>query len=76
MATQKVSATLETSVIDEIKQLVGPRKVSAFLNDAAREKLQRTRILSYLDGLDEQFGEPDERSRRTAEKRLAAVFGS
>ena len=76
MATQKVSATLDRTVIDEIKRLVGPRKVSAFLNDAAREKLQRARILTYLDGLDEEFGEPDERSRRIADKRLAEAFGT
>ena len=76
MATQKVSATIEQTVLDEIKRLVGPRRVSAFLNDAAREKLQRARIMSYLDELDEKYGTPDQKSQRLAERRIAQVLGT
>ena len=48
MSMEKVSATLESEILDEIRQRVGPRKVSAFLNEAARQKLQQARIQEYL----------------------------
>ncbi len=75
MALEKVSATLEREVVAEIRRRVGPRRVSAFLNEAARQKLQETRIREYLKELYTKHGSPDHAARREAEKRIARVLG-
>lgn len=74
MATEKVSATLDQDVMTEIRQVVGARQVSAFLAEAAREKLQRVRILDYLRKLDAPHGPADARARRRARERLRNVL--
>ena len=75
MTMEKVSATLESDIVEEIRRRVGPRKVSAFLNEAARQKLQQTRIQEYLRELYEKHGSPDEATRREAAKRIDSVLG-
>ena len=76
MSMEKVSATLESEVLDEIRKRVGPRKVSAFLNEAARQKLQQARIQDYLGELYAEHGAPDQATRREAAKRIDKVLGS
>ena len=76
MSMEKVSATLESEIVKEIRRRVGARKVSAFLNEAARHKLQRARIQEYLQELYAEHGLPDEATRREAAKRIASVLGS
>jgi hypothetical protein len=76
MSTEKVSATLESEILDEIRRRVGPRKVSAFLNEAARQKLQQARIQEYLGELYAEHGEPTEATRREAAKRINKVLES
>jgi len=71
---EKVSATLERGVVDEIRRRVGPRKVSAFLNEAARQKLQQARIQEYLRELYAEHGSPDDATRREARRRIASVL--
>ena len=75
MPMEKVSATLEREVVEEIRRRVGPRKVSAFLNEAARQKLQQTRIQEYLQELYAKHGAPDAATRREAERRIKKVLG-
>lgn len=75
MPMEKVSATLDREVVEEIRRRVGPRKVSAFLNEAARQKLQQTRIQEYLRELYAKHGAPDPATRREAEKRIKRVLG-
>ena len=72
---KKVSATLERDVVEEIRRRVGPRKVSAFLNEAARQKLQQTRIQEYLQKLYAKHGAPNPATRREAEKRIKSALG-
>lgn len=74
MAMEKISATLEHDVVEEIRHNVGPRQVSAFLNEAAREKLQRRRIQEYLREVYEEHGQPDEAGRREAARRISEVL--
>jgi hypothetical protein len=74
MPTEKVSATLDREVLEEIRKTAGPRRVSSFLSEAAKEKLQRARILTYLDQLDAEHGPPDEGARRTASRRIRGVL--
>jgi hypothetical protein len=74
MSTQKVSATLDDDIVDEIRKTVGPRGFSRFLSEAARDRLQRMRILALLDEMDAKQGPPDARARKLAEKRIARVL--
>lgn len=57
MSTEKVSASLDRKTLREVRRLAGPRGLSAYLDSALREKLERDRrrraILDYLDELDE-----------------------
>ena len=76
MSMEKVSATLESEILDEIRRRVGPRKVSAFLNEAARQKLQQARIQEYLEDLYAKHGTPSEAIRREAAKRIDEVLES
>lgn len=56
MTTRKVSVTLEADGIEQARNLVGPRGLSAYVDAALQEKLERdlrrTALLSYLDELD------------------------
>jgi hypothetical protein len=71
MATTKVSATLEQQTLTAIRTRVGPRGVSSYLEQAAREKLERDerrqRIRAYLAELDAEdpiSGEERDQARR------------
>jgi hypothetical protein len=69
---ERVTATFDEKTISEIRRVAGPRGVSAFLQKAARERLDRLRLLGLLDELDKKHGKPsaavqaevDERARR------------
>ncbi len=74
-AKEKLSATIDRDIADEIRKYVGPRGVSSFLNEAARAKLQRERIIEYLAELDEERGRPiDEDIQRAARAAVAEVI--
>jgi hypothetical protein len=57
MATEKVSASVDRKVLREARRLAGRRGLSAYLDAALREKLERDRrrraILEYLAELEE-----------------------
>lgn len=74
MATEKISATVDKDVVEQIRAMVGPRGVSSFLTEAAREKLQRARILAYLDSLDAEHGPPNKEDEKRAEKMIRRVL--
>ena len=74
MATEKISATIDKDLVEQIRAMVGPRGVSSFLTQAAREKLQRARILAYLDSLDAEHGPPSNKEDKEAEKMIARVL--
>lgn len=74
MTTSKLSATLDVELIEQVRGRVGPRGVSAFLNQAVAEKLQRERVLELLDALDVEHGPVTSAERRAAERKLAEVF--
>lgn len=58
MATERVTATYDAELIAAVRQLVGARQVSAFLNEAVREKLAKIRLLQLIDELDAKYGAP------------------
>jgi hypothetical protein len=76
MATEKVSASVDRKVLREARRLAGRRGLSAYLDAALREKLERDRrrraILEYLDELDER--DPlTEADWTEVDRRLAAL---
>lgn len=82
MATQKVSVTLDAESIDRARSVVGARGLSAYLDSALREKLEREdRRLALLDLLDEMERddptprEERDRGRARAARLIAEVGG-
>ena len=78
MTTEKVSATLDKDTLAAVRARVGKRGVSAYLEDAAREKLERdtrrARVLAYLAELEAK--DPiDAKTRAKAERLVRAIVG-
>lgn len=76
MATQKVSVTLEASAIVRARLAAGPRGLSAYLDAALAEKLDRDErrraFLAYLDELEAADPTP-EVTRQRAHQRAARI---
>lgn len=76
MATQKISVTLESEAIERARALVGPRKLSAYIDEALHEKLaadERQRgLLQLFDELDAE--DPPTELERARGERWAEEF--
>ena len=59
MATEKVSLTLEQELVAEAREAVGARGLSAYVNDALRQQLQRDRLIDLLAELEREHGPID-----------------
>lgn len=72
MVTQKVSVTLQADAIARAKQVAGSRGLSAYLDSALSEKLereqQRRAVLEYLDALETADPTPQDTKRRAARR--------
>jgi hypothetical protein len=55
---ERITATFDARTLAAIRKVAGPRGVSAFLQQAARERLARLQLLEVLDDLDERHGAP------------------
>jgi hypothetical protein len=53
---QRVTATLDEQTLAKVRRVAGPRGVSSFLNEAAREHLARLELRGLLDDLDATRG--------------------
>lgn len=53
---ERVTATIDEATLAQIRLVVGPRGVSSFLNEAARERLARLELRGLLDELDAKHG--------------------
>jgi hypothetical protein len=53
---ERVTATLDVETLAKIRRVAGPRGVSSFLNEAARERLARLELRGLLDDLDAKHG--------------------
>jgi hypothetical protein len=51
-----MSVTLESKVAAELRAVAGRRGVSAFVNDAVRQRLQAVRVQEMLDRMDAEAG--------------------
>lgn len=60
MGMTKLSVTVEDELVDELRDLVGSRGVSAFVNQAVRHELQMARLGELLADLENELGPPDE----------------
>lgn len=73
---QRVTVTLESETLELVKQIAGPRGVSAFVDDAVFQRLQQLSIRSLLDEMDEQCGPiPDDVLAEVREEFEAIFFG-
>jgi hypothetical protein len=72
---ERVTASIDSETLAAIRDVAGPRGVSAFLQTAARERLVRLRLLGLLDELDAKHGVPSARVKRAVAADAARVFG-
>ena len=72
---ERVTASIDGEVLEAIREIAGPRGVSAFLQIAARERLARLRLLGLLDELDAKHGAPTPKMKRAIATDAARVFG-
>ncbi len=72
MATQKVSVTLEASAIERARRTAGPRGLSAYVDQALAEKLERDErrdaLIAHLDELDAADPIPADAEKEGAER--------
>jgi hypothetical protein len=72
---ERVTASIDGATLAAIREVAGPRGVSAFLQTAARERLVRLRLLGLLDELDAKHGAPSAQVKRLVAADAARVFG-
>jgi hypothetical protein len=53
---ERITATFDDETLAKIRRIAGPRGVSSFLNEAARERLARLELRGMLDELDAKHG--------------------
>lgn len=58
--TDKLSATVETDLLAEVRQRAGRRGLSAFVSQALRHELDRAALRDLLNELALEIGPPDE----------------
>ena len=57
-AMERITATIDEKIMAQVRRRAGRRGVSAFIQQAVREKLQREGLLAVLDELDAEYGAP------------------
>lgn len=60
MGMTKISITVEDEIVEQVRERVGARGVSAFMNQAARHELELARLGELLGDLENELGPPDE----------------
>jgi hypothetical protein len=53
---EKVSLSLDSALIAEVRRRVGKRELSSFLNEALERRLQIDAITQYLHDAEKRFG--------------------
>lgn len=75
MAKQRVTVTLEGDALELVKQIAGPRGVSAWVDDAVYRRLQKLSIRSLLDELDEEHGPVPAEILEEVRREAKEIFG-
>jgi len=73
---ERVTATLEEETLAKIRHVAGPRGVSSFLNQAARERLARLELRGLLDELDAKHGPVPPKVRADVAREARRIFRS
>lgn len=60
MGMTKISVTIEDELVEQVRERVGARGVSAFMNKAVLHELQLGRLGDLLGDLENELGTPDE----------------
>ena len=71
---ERVTATLDETTLAKIRLVAGPRGVSSFLNEAARERLARLELRGLLDELDAKHGEVPAAVRKRVARDARRIF--
>lgn len=71
---ERITATFDEATLAAIRRVAGPRGVSRFLQAAARERLQRLKLLELLDELDAEHGPPSAAVRAEVARDARRVF--
>jgi hypothetical protein len=71
---ERVTATIDAETLAAIREVAGPRGVSAFLQIAARERIARLRVLGLLDELDARHGKPSPAIHREVAADARRIF--
>ena len=74
LCMERVTATFDRETISAIRRVAGRRGVSAFLQAAARDRLERLQLLGLLDDLDAKHGPPSEAVRKAVEADARRLF--
>jgi len=72
---QRVTITIDKATLDLIRRRVGPRGVSQFIAEAARDRAGRNELLEYLQELDEKYGRPPLKEFARVDRELRKHFG-
>lgn len=72
---ERITATFDARTLAAIRKVAGPRGVSAFLQQAARERLERLQLLEVLDDLDQRHGSPSADVEEEVAADARAIFG-
>jgi len=56
----KLSVSVDGAVAEEMRSVVGPRGVSAFVTRAIRRELEQAALARYLVDLEVELGPPDQ----------------
>jgi len=70
-----VTITIDKATLELIRRKVGPRGVSKFIADAARDHAARNELLDYLRELDERYGPVPPEVYAKTDRELRKHFG-
>jgi len=74
LVVERIRATFDEETLAAIRRVAGRRGVSRFLRVAARERLERLRLLEVLDDLDARHGPPSPAVRGEVDKDARRIF--
>jgi hypothetical protein len=73
---ERITATFDAATAAAMRRVAGARGVSAFLQEAARERLARLEVLELLDELDAKHGAPSAAVMAEVDREAEKVFGA
>jgi len=72
---ERITATFDAETVAAMRRIAGKRGVSAFLQEAARERLARLELLELLDELDAKHGSPTADVAAEVDREAERIFG-